>query len=163
MKKFLLLAAMACMAVFTSCDMTDAPHTGDPSGNLYGIWALTAKTVETTASDGSVTTNTADYTDVHFYLALSEFPVPHAIVKEGSLSALDLDDVDVDAAKFSYNADKKTIHFSSLELSLWSGLKNMTLIGTFNVVELGKTKLILKQTVLNTSTIYSFTRTAKSE
>jgi hypothetical protein len=39
----------------------------------------------------------------------------------------------------------------------------MTLIGTFNVVELGKTKLILKQTVLNTSTIYSFTRTAKSE
>ena len=100
---------------------------------------------------------------MHFYLALSEFPVPHAIVKEGSLSALDLDDVDVDAAKFSYNADKKTIHFSSLELSLWSGLKNMTLIGTFNVVELGKTKLILKQTVLNTSTIYSFTRTAKSE
>ena len=61
------------------------------------------------------------------------------------------------------DADKKTIHFSSLELSLWSGLKNMTLIGTFNVVELSKTKLVLKQTVLNTSTIYSFTRTAKSE
>ena len=163
MKKILLLAVALCMTVFTSCNKTDDTHTGDSTGNLYGIWTLITKTIESTASDGTVTTSTADYTDVHFYLALSEFPFPHAIVKEGSFTALDLDDVDVDAAKFSYNADKKTISFNSLELSLWSGLKNMTLIGTFDVTELSNSKLVLKQTVLNTTTSYSFNRTVKEE
>ena len=69
----------------------------------------------------------------------------------------------MDAAKFSYNADKKTISFNSLELSLWSGLKNMTLIGTFDVTELSNSKLVLKQTVLNTTTSYSFSRATKEE
>ena len=63
MKKVLLLAVALCMAVFTSCNKTDDTHTGDSTGNLYGIWTLITKTIESTASDGTVTTSTADYTE----------------------------------------------------------------------------------------------------
>ena len=42
-------------------------------------------------------------------------------------------------------------------------MKNMTLIGTFDVTELSNSKLVLKQTVLNTTTSYSFSRTVKEE
>lgn len=163
MKKLFLLAAVACMALFTSCDKLGVPHTGDETGNLYGIWTLTTKTIETTASDGSVTTNKSDYTDVHFYLVLSDFPIPHAIAKEGSFTDWDLDDVDVDGSKFSYNADQQKISFNSVKLVLVSGLKSMSLIGTFDVVELTKNKLVIKQTVGKTATIYSFTKEKDQE
>ena len=158
MKKLLLLAAVACTALFTSCDKMGVSHTGDVTGNLYGVWALDTKTVQTTASDGSVTTNEADYTNVHYYLAFSDFPFPHAFVKEGSFTDADLDDVDVDYSKYSYNADEKKISFLSASLVLTTGLKSMSLIGTFDVVELSKNKLVLKQSLFNTATIYSFTK-----
>jgi hypothetical protein len=66
--------------------------------------------------------------------------------------------VDVDYSKYSYNADEKKISFLSASLVLTTGLKSMSLIGTFDVVELSKNKLVLKQTLFNTATIYSFTK-----
>ena len=158
MKKLFLLASIACMALFTSCDKMGVPHTGDDTGNLYGIWRLTTKTIETKDSEGSVITDETDFDDVHFYLVLNDFPIPHAIAKEGSLSDWDLDDVDVDGSKFSFNADQKKISFNSVKLSLIRGKKSMLLWGTFDVVELSSEKFVIKQTLINTTTFYSFTK-----
>lgn len=44
MKTKLLMAAIACIALFSSCDKQGVPHTGDDTGNLYGIWQLDKKT-----------------------------------------------------------------------------------------------------------------------
>ena len=38
MKAKFLMAAIACLALFSACDKTGVPNTGDDTGNLYGIW-----------------------------------------------------------------------------------------------------------------------------
>ena len=163
MKKYLIIAAVACLAILTSCSK-GVSHTGDETGTLYGIWRLTTKSIETTDPDGKVTTKETDYTNVHFYLSLSEFPIPHAVAKKGSLTAFDLDDVDVDINRFTYNASQKKISFTKI-LSLTDGLSyNMTLLGTFDVTELSKTKFVIKQKdLLGITTVYTYTKESEDK
>lgn len=158
MKKIFYLAAIACITLLTSCEGMDLPHTGDITGNIYNIWRLNKKT-EAVQTDDGIKTNDYDYTKVHFYLVLSEFPVPHAIAKKGSLSDLDLDDVDVDGSTFSFNADQRKISFKKV---LWLSDElltyNMVLTGTFNVLELTDTKLVISQeeTFVKRTVTYTF-------
>ena len=160
MKKIFFAAAMACLALLVSCQES-VPHTGDDTGALYGVWALKTKTDAVKNSDGTVTDNTVDHSNVHFYLTLSEFPLPHAIAKKGSFTDLDLDDVDVDGVLFTYNKDKKQISFKK---QIWLSddlLKyNMILSGTFDVVELTDKTLVLRQesSLLRTVTTYTYQR-----
>ena len=160
MKKIILAAAIACMALLASCQK-GVIHTGDKTGTLYGVWALNTKTEAIQTSDGKVTQEQVDYSGVHFYLTLSELPFPHAIAKKGSFTDLDLDDVDVDAVTFTYNQDQKKISFSK-KLWLSDGLLtyNMILNGTFDVVELTDKTLVLRQEepLLQKTTTYAFLR-----
>lgn len=157
MKKLIYLAIIACTALFASCEKEGVTHTGDETGNLYGIWALTTKTTITKASDGSATTQETDYTSNHFYLALSEFPFPHAIAKKGSFTDLDLDDVDVDAVRFTYNAEENKITFKkTIWLSDEALMRNMILTGTFEVPKLTENEFVIQQTVGNVTTVYSY-------
>ena len=158
MKKLFLMAAVACLALFVSCEK-GVDHTGDSTGGLYGIWALKTKTEITHKTDGDVTKE-VDYSGVHFYLTLSEFPFPHALGKKGSLTSLDLDDVDVDAVQFTYNETQKKISFRN-PISLWEGLTyRMILSGTFDVVELTDKTLVLRydDDLAKVSTIYAYER-----
>lgn len=146
MKRLLFLAAIACMSLFAACEKEDVTHTGDFSGNLYGIWALTTKSETYPNPSGEKASYDEDYTSHHFYLVLSEFPFPHAVAKKGSLSAFDLDDVDVDAVRFTYNSDTRKIKFQK---ALWLSdellTRNMYLSGTFDVTELSENRLIIEQ------------------
>ena len=146
MKRLLCLAAIACMSLFISCEKQGVPHTGDLTGNLYGIWALTTKSETYPNNDGPQASYDEDYTAYHFYLVLSEFPFPHALAKKGSLDAFDLDDVDVDAVRFTYNSDSHQISFKK---TLWLSdellTRNMILSGTFDVTELSETTLTIQQ------------------
>lgn len=160
MKKTFLLAVIVCLALFTSCEKQGVPHTGDLTGNIYGIWELTTKTEAIQTSEG-IDTKEADYTKVHFYLALAEFPIPHAIAKKGSFTDLDLDDVDVDGSTFTFNADQKKISFKKV---LWLSDElltyNMLLTGTFDVLELTDKTLVIRQeeTLLNRTVTYTYTK-----
>ena len=156
MKKIFYLVAIACMALFTSCEKEGVPHTGDDTGNLYGIWALTTKTTITQTSEGN-TTNEVDYTKCHFYLAFGEIPFPHVIAKKGSFTDLDLDDVDVDAVRFSYNSDDKKITFKKMIWLSDEVLKyNMILDGTFDVSTLTKDKFVIQQTIGKETIVYTY-------
>ena len=117
MKKPFLLAVIVCLALFTSCEKQGVPHTGDLTGNIYGIWQLTQKSEAIQTSEG-VDKKDYDYTKVHFYLALAEFPIPHAIAKKGSFTDLDLDDVDVDGSTFTFNAEDNTFSCNIMGLPL---------------------------------------------
>ena len=143
MKKFLFAAAIACLALFTSCEKEGGENTGDTSGNLYGVWLL--DTVAEAPGAGEEASET-DYSGVHFYLALGEFPFPHAIAKKGSFTDFDLDDVDVDAVGFTYNEDQKKISFKK-KIWLSDGfLKyNMILDGTLDVLELTDKKFVIRK------------------
>ncbi len=95
MKRLLYLAAIACITLFAACEKaeTDTPIDEEQqeveiTGDLYGIWALTTKSETYPNSEGPQAVYNEDYTPYHFYLALSEFPFPHAIAKKGSLSSL---------------------------------------------------------------------------
>lgn len=148
------------MALFTSCEKEGVPHTGDKTGDLYGVWILNTK-AETVVTDSEVNTTETDYTKVHFYLALSEFPFPHAIAKKGSFTDIDLDDVDVDAVTFTYNADESKISFKKkLWLSDELFTYNMILDGTFDVKELTEKTLVISQenALLKKTTSYSFVK-----
>ena len=90
MKKFFFLAALACMSLFVSCSKGDVPHTGDNSGKLYGIWTLNTKTEITKDSEGKETSKSVDYTENHFYLALSEFPIPTPLPRKAVSPTLTL-------------------------------------------------------------------------
>ena len=143
MKKFLFAAVFACLALFTSCGVSRVGHTGDLSGNIYGVWALESM-------------NQVDYSGVHFYLSLSEPRI--ALAKKGSFTQFDLKDVDVDGAQFSYNAAKKQISFTKT-LWLTQGLQyEMRLSGTYKVLEMTRTKLVLQKESLGGRTVYSFRR-----
>ena len=143
MKKFLFAAVFACLALFTSCGVSRVGHTGDLSGNIYGVWALESR-------------NQVDYSGVHFYLSLSEPRI--ALAKKGSFTQFDLRDVDVDGSQFSYNASKKQISFTRT-LWLTQGLQyEMRLSGTYKVLEMTRTKLVLQKESLGGRTVYSFRR-----
>ena len=152
MKKLLFAAVIACLAMLTSCGVSNVHHTGDLTGSIYGIWALDSKTV---ASAGSVG-NQVDYSGVHFYLSLSEPRI--ALAKKGSFTQLDLKDVDVDGAQFSYNASKKQISFTKT-LWLTQGLQyEMRLNGTYKVLEMSRSKLVIQKESMGVRTTYSFRR-----
>ena len=160
MKKTFLLAVIACIALFTSCEKQGVPHTGDLTGNIYGIWQLTQKSEAIQTSEG-VDKKDYDYTKVHFYLALAEFPIPHAIAKKGSFTDLDLDDVDVDGSTFTFNAEQKKISFKKIlwltdELLTYS----MLLSGTFDVLELTDNTFVIQQEepLIKRTVTYTYTK-----
>lgn len=143
MKKLLFAAVIACMTMLTSCGVSSVNHTGDRTGSIYGVWALQSK-------------NQVDYSGVHFYLSLSEPRI--ALAKKGSFTQFDLKDVDVDGAQFSYNASRKQISFTKT-LWLTQGLQyEMRLSGTYNVLEMTRTKLVIEKESLGIRTTYSFRR-----
>ena len=155
MKKFMI--AVALVALFVSCEKENVNHTGDFSGNLYGIWALDTKT-EIYKSGNKEKQSKTDYSKAHFYLSLSEPRL--ALAKKGSFTEWDLDDVDVDAVLFSYDSDNKVISFDK---TLWLSDEffsyNMILSGTFQVLELSQKTLILSQKDLDGKTVsYSYHR-----
>ena len=155
MKKFLISAAFASLFLFVSCQKENVPHTGDVTGNLYAVWALDTKT-EITKNSGGEKVSKEDYSEFHFYLAFGEFPFPHVIAKKGSFTDLDLNDVDVDPAIFTYNADKRQISFSKA-LSLSEGLfHHMRLSGTYDVLELTDKTLIIQQESFGVKTAFSY-------
>lgn len=156
MKKSLFAALIACLTVFTSCGVLRVNHTGDLTGAIYGVWALDSKAVVPANSIGNNSRNQVDYSGVHFYLSLSEPRI--ALAKKGSFTQLDLKDVDVDGSQFSYNASKKLISFTKT-LWLTQGLQyEMRLSGTYNVLEMTRTKLVIQKDAMGVRTIYSFRR-----
>ena len=159
MKRFLLFAAILAAALFTSCEKQGVPHTGDVTGNLYGVWNLTSKSI-VDKNDSSKSIND-DYTNVHFYVEFGEFPFPHAIGKKGSFTEFDLDDVDVDGAMITYNSDQRKISFTKSQIWLTDGLRySMKLDGTYDVLELTDKQFIIQQenVLLKTITTYTFKR-----
>ncbi len=156
MKKLLFVAAAACLALFSSCEKQDIEHTGDLTGDLYGVWALDSKTTVTKDSDGKEIRDEVDYSSFHFYLSLSEPRL--AMAKKGSFTDLDLDDVDVDSAQFSFNKDKKQISFDD---TLWLSeglLYHMRLSGVYDVLELTDNKLVIQQELLGVKTTFAYHR-----
>ena len=143
MKKVLFAAVVACLALLTSCGVSNVRHTGDYTGAIYGVWALESR-------------NQVDYSGVHFYLSLSEPRI--ALAKKGSFTQFDLKDVDVDGSQFSYNASRKQISFKKV-LWLTQGLQyEMRLSGTYNVLEMTRTRLVIQKDGLGGRTTYSFRR-----
>ena len=143
MKKSLFAAVVACLTLLTSCGGTRIRHTGDLTGSIYGVWALESR-------------NQVDYSGVHFYLSLREPRI--ALAKKGSFTQFDLKDGEVDGAQFSYNAAKKQISFTKT-LWLTQGLRyEMRLSGTYKVLEMTRTKLVIQKQSLSGSTVYSFRR-----
>ena len=143
MKKLLLATLTACLALLASCSVSRVNHTGDLTGTLYGVWALDSR-------------NQVDYSGVHFYLSLSEPRI--ALAKKGSFTQFDLKDVDVDGAQFSYNAARKQLSFTKT-LWLTQGLQyEMRLSGTYKVLEMTRTKLVIQKESLGLRTVYTFRR-----
>lgn len=160
MKKLFLALAFAAVALFSSCDNNLVDHTGDKTGNLNAVWKLGAKTEIVTDSDGKQTTKETDYSKVNFFLALGDFPFPHAIAKKGSFTEFDLKDVDVDACRYTYNANENKISFSKL-VWLTEGIApiySMSLLGTFDVLELTDKTFVIQQKALGVTTIYAFSK-----
>ena len=143
MKKLFFAALIACLALFTSCGVSRVGHTGDLTGSIYGVWALESR-------------NQVDYSGVHFYLSLSEPRI--ALAKKGSFTQFDLKDVDVDGAQFSYNASKKMISFTKT-LWLTQGLQyEMRLSGTYKVLQMTRTKLVIQKESMGARNTYTFHR-----
>ena len=156
MKKSLFAVVIACLALFTSCGVSRINHTGDRTGAIYGVWALESKTIVPASTIGKSVRNQVDYSGVHFYLSLSEPRI--ALAKKGSFTQFDLKDVDVDGSQFSYNASKKLIGF---EKTLWltQGLQyEMRLSGTYQILEMTRTKLVIQKESMGIRTIYAFRR-----
>ena len=165
MKNFFYMAAIACLALFTSCEKQGVDHTGDDTGKLYGRWVLDTKNVVTEyTSDGKTTTDSEDtnFANDHFFLLLAEPRV--AMAKEGTLITFDIDDAD--ATLITYNAKPRQISFID---TLYLNRKghSMRLHGTYDVVELTDNKLTLRQeetvkfgSLVNTkhTTTYTFHR-----
>ena len=156
MKKMLLAVVVTSLAIFTSCSVSRVNHTGDLTGSIYGIWALDSKTVVPAGTIGDNSRNQVDYSSVHFYLSLSEPRI--ALAKKGSFTQFDLKDVDVDGSQFSYNASKKQIGFTKT-LWLTEGLQyELRLSGTYKVLEMTHSKLVIQKESMGVKTIYSFRR-----
>ena len=144
MKK-LAASLLACAALLLPSCTKGVEHTGDDTGLLYGNWVLDTKTVTTPSTSGAGTDSQVSETSFvndHFYLCLVAPQL--AFGKEGTLLTFDIDDVD--AGKFSYNADLGKITFEKIIL-LSTGFppRIMSLLGTFDVVELTDTRLVLSK------------------
>ncbi len=143
--KRLAASLLACAAILLPSCTKGVGHTGDETGLLYGNWVLDTKTVTTPSTSGSgkdeQVTETSFAND-HFYLCLVEPQL--AFGKEGTLLTFDIDDVD--AGKFAYNADLRKITFEKI-IMLSTGFppRVMSLLGTFDVVELTDTRLVLSK------------------
>ncbi len=156
MRKSFFAAVAACLTILTSCGVSNVRHTGDLTGSIYGVWALDSKAIAPANSVGNSSLNQVDYSGVHFYLSLSEPRI--ALAKKGSFTQLDLKDVDVDGSQFSYNASKKQISFTKT-LWLTQGLQyEMRLSGTYKVLEMTRTKLVIQKESMGVRTVYSFRR-----
>ena len=156
MKKLLIAAVIACLALLTSCGVSRVSPTGDLTGSIYGIWALDSKAVVPVGTSVNASRNAVDYSGVHFYLSLSEPRI--ALAKKGSFTQFDLKDVDVDGAQFSYNASRKQISFTKT-LWLTQGLHyEMRLSGTYKVLEMSRRKLVIQKEALGVKTVYTFRR-----
>lgn len=143
MKKLLFAAMAACLVLLASCSVPRVNHTGDFTGAIYGVWALDSR-------------NQVDYSGVHFYLSLSEPRI--ALAKKGSFTQFDLKDVDVDGSQFSYNASKRLISFKKT-LWLTQGLNyEMRLSGTYKVLEMTRTRLVIQKESFGAPTTYTFHR-----
>jgi hypothetical protein len=142
MRLFSVLAAslLACAAVvFPSCTK-GVIHTGDETGNLYGKWVLDTKTVVTPTTSGDAQVTETSFVNDHFFLCLVEPQL--AFGKEGTLLTLDIDDVD--AGKFSYNAQQSKITFQdAIVLTTGFPPRTMSLVGTWDVKKLTDTELVL--------------------
>ncbi len=154
MRKTLFATASVCLSLFVSCKTLSIPHTGDTTRRLYAVWEMETKT----EISGNSTANQkeVDYSGLHFFLTFGEFPFPHAIAKKGSFTKFDLKDVDVDGVRFTYNANKKKISFNKV---LWLSeglLHHMRLSGTFDVLELTDSRLVLMQETLGKRILYSY-------
>ena len=120
------------------------------------MWALESKSVVPTGTVGQDAQNQVDYSGVHFYLSLSEPRI--ALAKKGSFTQLDLDDVDVDGSQFSFNASQKRISFTKT-LWLTEGLRyEMRLSGTYKILQMTRTKLVIQKESLGGRTTYAFHR-----
>jgi len=147
MKKLLLAAAFACLALFTSCEK-GVTNTGDLTGTIYGVWMLDSKTVD------RETIKTTDFSSEHFYLCLNRIRM--AFGKTGSLTGFDLEHVDVDVSWYAYNDQKHQVSFDN-PVVLRQGLKEvMNLHGTYDVLELSKEKLVISKKTGGSTTTYSF-------
>ena len=107
-------------------------------------------------SKGKENRNEVDYSSFHFYLSLSEPRL--ALAKKGSFTQLDLDDVDVDAAQFSFNEMKRQISFDDV---LWLSeglLYHMRLYGTYDILELTEDKFVIQQETAGEKTIFAYHR-----
>ncbi|MBQ6073210.1 MAG: hypothetical protein IJK90_04780 [Bacteroidales bacterium] len=156
MKKLLFAVVIVGLVLFTSCGVSRVNHTGDITGSIYGVWALDSKAVVPSGSIGNAARNQVDYSGVHFYLSLSEPRI--ALAKKGSFTQFDLKDVDVDGSQFSFNASRKLISFTKT-LWLTQGLQyEMRLSGTYRVLEMTRTKLVIQKESMGFKTIYSFRR-----
>ena len=144
MRTFRCFAAslVACAAlVFPSCTK-GVEHTGDETGTLYGRWALDSKTVATPTETGETQVTETSFANDHFFLCLVDPQL--AFGKEGTLLTFDIDDVD--ACRFSYNAQQSKISFEEIIL-LSTGFppRTMRLFGTFDVLKLTDTELVISQ------------------
>ena len=160
-----IIAAFAMLSV--SCEKENVPNTGDETGTLYGTWILDTKTIDIVSNSSGKTDKSSDKTDFkgeNFMLKLTDFYM--AFAQKGSLATFDIDDVD--GTPYSYNAGLKQISFEN-SISLSSGfplIKKMTLYGTYDVVVLSDTNLVLRkidEVKINsysttTTTVYSYHR-----
>jgi hypothetical protein len=151
--KIFAAALLTCAAlVFTSCE-EGVTNTGDQTGDVYGVWQLDSKTV-----DGSKDT---DFGSEHFYLWLT--PIRVAIAKQGSLTALDFKNLDIDGTVWSYNSVKQQLSFDE-HLILSNGpMEVMNLYGTYDVKELSKSSLVISKVVGGSTTTYSFHKLYQQE
>ena len=154
----LIVAAVALLPV--ACEKETVPNTGDKTGKLYGTWVLDTKNVDYVYNVGgktNTTTETTDFTGDHFMLKLSDILI--AFAQKGSIFTFDIDDVD--STPYTYNANLNQISFREA-ISLSTGFlpaKFMTLFGTYDVVQLTKDTLVLKQVDEALFNSYSSTRT----
>ena len=159
MKIFRTLAAslLACAALlFTSCDK-GVTNTVDLTGNIYGVWQLDTKTVD------RETVTLTDFEGEHFYLWLMPAPIPVALAKRGSLTALDFRGLKVEGELYSYNDVKHKISFDGV-IKLTHGLTEiMRLSGTYDVLELSKDKLVISKTVGKSTTTYAYHKLFQQE
>ena len=157
-----MIAALAVLPL--ACEKETVPNTGDKTGKLYGTWVLDTKTVDISTTTGGKTDTSHDATDFtgeHFLLRLTDFFM--AFAQKGTILTFDIDDVD--GSPFTYNAGLNQISFTKT-LALSSGflpMKLMSLSGTFDVVKLTDTELVLSKTeTLNINSLSTKTVTAYS-
>lgn len=137
MRRFILAAMAACMAVLAiSCTGHLDDATGDESGILYGTWVLDTYRFDAGGSvdgDGGTVPVIIPYKLKETTLSFGDDLIAHAHMGwEFSASA------------YSFDADKQQITFARMMEVSDDGMI-MVLAGTFDVVELTKDKLVLRQ------------------